>query len=147
MQSSQKKVYRNLQGITCTDYQLNPMDWSVIIIEEGKYNKYRVKSYNKKLKKRALIEAKSTENASDNLTEEHKKVKAIWEDQIINEDSLQVQMPTFKIPGRFVIDSKWSDKRTSRELVLHTQGKAIYAEYLDIKQAGRIWLEDVFRKN
>lgn len=108
-----KKLTENLQGITCTDDRLIPMGSSAIIIKEEKYKKYRVKSYNRKVKKRALIEAKAAKDASDNLTEDHKEVKAIWEKEITNENSPKEQLPTFEIRTQFVIDDKWSDKRTN----------------------------------
>ena len=145
-----KKLTENLQGITCTDDRLEPMGWSALIIKEEKYKKYRVNSYNKKVKKKALFTAKAAEEdkeARNNLTKDHEIVKALWENKIINEDSLQAQMPMVKIPGQFVIDRNWTDKRTSREWALHNQEKETYAECLDIKQAGRIWLKDIFRKD
>ena len=96
--SQKKKLTENLQSITFTDDRLIPMGWSAIIIKEEKYKKNRVKSYNNKVKKRALIEARAAENASDDLTEDHEEVKDIWEKQIINEKSPEAQSPTFKAP-------------------------------------------------
>ena len=123
------------------------MGWSAIIIKEDKYIKNRVKSYNKKVKKRALIEERSAKDASDDSTEDHAEVKAIWEKQIIDEKSPEAQLPTFKAPKQFVIDDEWSDKRTNREYLLHNQIKEVYADYLDVERVGIIYLEDVFGKN
>ena len=72
-----KKLTENLQGMICTDDRLEPMGWSALITKEEKYKKYRVKSYNKKVKKKALITAKAAEDASNNLSKDHKIVKTI----------------------------------------------------------------------
>ena len=61
-----------------------------MIIKEETYIKNRVKSYNKRVKKKALIEARAAaenKEAKNNLTENHEDVKAIWDKQTINEDS------------------------------------------------------------
>ena len=84
-----KKLTENLQSLTCTDDRLVPIGWSAMIIKEETYIKNRVKSYNKRVKKKALIEARAAaenKEAKNNLTENHEDVKAIWDKQTINED-------------------------------------------------------------
>ena len=105
-----KKLGENLMRIPCTDERLDSMKWGALVVKEDKYKKHRVKSINKKIKKKALLEAKDAasqaakdkeeEDTSEELTEDSEEVKAIWEKQLINEKSLQAQLPTFENPGQ-----------------------------------------------
>lgn len=84
------KLSDNLRGVPCGDVRLEPIHWAVLIYEEEKYKKHRVKAYNKKTKEKAPSTARAAKRDAtvrDALTIDHQTVKDIWEDKLITESS------------------------------------------------------------
>ena len=115
-------INNNLFKLTCTNEDWAPYKWAVVIIPKEQWIDFNIKKQNQEIKENTLevLKAAAPDQATkDALTIDGVEATAVWELILLNKNSDEVQLPKYdKNPGRFKIDSAWTDKQINTGIFL-----------------------------
>ena len=132
--SKLRRVAQNkLFKLTCTNDELDPYQWAIILIRKKVWIEHQMKKKNKVIMEAALATEKAA--AADDaaralITIDSAAVVAAYTPNLLDKNSAEVQMPEYdKKPGKFKINPAWTEKQMNKYKIEHDIQKEEYEEF------------------